>query len=199
MEALSSDPLAFGTQGASSNARTTRKSLNGGAGYGQSLNSGASHGQSLKSGLTSRQSLNSGSSAQQSIKRGPSSPEQRSNRTDNPSIQFILPSDLPDLSDLFSTGQASNSTTLGPNSQLSLAKEALLQARDLIVQAYSLTKNREEQARILDLIKLFREYIEKGTLRKTSAIISSQVSHLERATRQIESKAKTLFSSKVPS
>ena len=126
LEALSSDPLAFGTQGASSNARTTRKSLNSNAGYGQSLNSGASHGQSLKSGLTSRQSLNSGSSAQQSIKRGPSSPEQRSNRTGNPPIQFILPSDLPDLSDLFSTEQVSNSTTLGPNSQLSLAKEALL-------------------------------------------------------------------------
>ena len=123
--------------------------------------------------MKSKQTSTDGSSAQQSLKRGPSSPEQRSSRTGNPPIQFTFPPDLTDLSDLFGTGQAFNSTTLGPNSQSNQAKEALLQARDLIVKAYSLTKDREEQARILDLIELFREYIKKGTLRKTSAIISS--------------------------
>ena len=106
LEALSSDPLAFGTQGPSSDARTTRKSLN----------SGVSHGQSLNRALKSKQTSTDGSSAQQSLKRGPSSPEQRSSRTGNPPIQFTFPPDLTDLSDLFGTGQAFNSTTLGPNS-----------------------------------------------------------------------------------
>ena len=135
-----------------------------------------------------------------SLKRGPSSPESVSTRTGYPPT--YTPNLLPkgstfnpnpplDLSNLF--GPTQPSTTFStPSTQPSQAKETLLQARDLIVKAYSLSKDREEQARVLDLLELFREYIEKGTLRKTSSIISSQITHLENATRQIESKARTL-------
>jgi hypothetical protein len=132
---------------------------------------------------------------QQSRKRAPGSPGPSSLRTGHPPIQTHF--QPPDLIDLFGT-QASTLNTISPT-QPSQAKEALLQARDLIVKAYSLTKDREEQTRVLDLLEIFREYIEKGTLRKTSSIISSQINNLERATRKIESKAKTLNQTPAPS
>ena len=40
----------------------------------------------------------------------------------------------------------------------------ILQARDLIVKAYSTTQNRSIQARLLDLLEVFREYTEKGQI-----------------------------------
>jgi hypothetical protein len=51
-------------------------------------------------------------------------------------------------------------------------------------------KDRDEQSRILDLLGIFREYIEKRTVLKTTAIIASQVANLERATRKVEILAK---------
>ena len=46
-----------------------------------------------------------------------------------------------------------------PN-QPTTAREAILLARDLVVKAYSLTQSREEQAKLLDLLEVFREYTE---------------------------------------
>src|ERR1035437_6046671 len=74
----------------------------------------------------------------------------------------------------------------------SSAREAILQARDLIVQAYSLALSREEQSKLLDLLEVFREYTEKGRLKAASTIIASQIANLETATRQIETKARAL-------
>jgi hypothetical protein len=71
-------------------------------------------------------------------------------------------------------------------------RSKILEARDLLLQACSLTKSREEQSRLLDLLEVFREYTEKGKLYKTSNIIASQVANLESATRKIEAKAKAL-------
>ena len=90
--------------------------------------------------------------------------------------------------------------TLTPNtSSSSSAKDAILQARDLLVKAYTLSDSRAEQSRLLDLLEIFREYTEKGKLQTTSAIIASQVANLEQATRQIESKARTLAKTQMPS
>ena len=71
-------------------------------------------------------------------------------------------------------------------------RDLILNARDSIVQAYTLTKSREEQSKLLDLLEIFREYTEKERLQAASLIIASQVAHLETATRQIENKTKTL-------
>jgi hypothetical protein len=71
-------------------------------------------------------------------------------------------------------------------------RDLILNARDLIVQAYTLTKSREEQSKLLDLLEIFREYTEKGRLQAASSIIASQVANLATATRQIENKAKAL-------
>src|SRR5437016_4676399 len=76
------------------------------------------------------------------------------------------------------------------------AKRAILKARDLLVEAYTLTTSKDEQAKLLDLLEVFREYTEHGKLQKASNIISSQIANLETTTRQIESKARAL--SKVP-
>ena len=72
------------------------------------------------------------------------------------------------------------------------AREAIRQVRDLIIKALSLTSSFEEQSRLLDLIKVFREYTEKGRLYKASNIIATQVANLELATRKIETKARDL-------
>ena len=76
----------------------------------------------------------------------------------------------------------------------SLARAKILEARDLLLQACTLTKSHDEQSRLLDLLEVFREYTEKGKLYKSSNIIASQVASLESAARKIESKAKALAS-----
>ncbi len=52
-------------------------------------------------------------------------------------------------------------------------RDLILNARDLIVQAYTLTKARKEQSKLLDLLKVFREYTERGRIQAASSIIAS--------------------------
>jgi hypothetical protein len=78
------------------------------------------------------------------------------------------------------------------------AKAAILEARDLIIQASILASTHEEQSRILDLLEIFREYTKKGRVQATSRIIASQVAHLETATCQIETKARALAKAPIP-
>jgi hypothetical protein len=79
-----------------------------------------------------------------------------------------------------------------------LARSKILEARDLLLEACSLTKSRDEQSRLLDLLEVFREYTEKGKLAKSSNIIASQVANLETAVRKIETKAKALATPIIP-
>ena len=114
------------------------------------------------------QAPNSASTARQSRnapnrKRGPSSP------IDNPIDKSVRTSNL------------TNSTN---------ANALILQARDLLIQAYSLTSSRDQQARLLDLVEVFREYTEQGRIRHTSTILASQIANLEQATRKIENQAR---------
>src|SRR5882672_4835564 len=76
----------------------------------------------------------------------------------------------------------------------SLARAKILEARDLLLQACTLTKSHDEQSRLLDLLEVFREYTEKGKLYKSSNIIASQVANLESAARKIKTKARALAS-----
>jgi hypothetical protein len=68
----------------------------------------------------------------------------------------------------------------------------ILETKNLLIKATSLTKEYDEQTRLLDLIEVFREYAEKRKVLKTSNIIISQVTSLENITRRMESKAKEL-------
>ena len=54
-----------------------------------------------------------------------------------------------------------------------LPRDLILNARDLIVQAYTLTKVHEEQLKLLDLLEVFREYTERGRIQAASSIIAS--------------------------
>ncbi|PVH75551.1 hypothetical protein DL98DRAFT_427287, partial [Cadophora sp. DSE1049] len=51
-------------------------------------------------------------------------------------------------------------------------KDFILNARDLIIQAYTFTKAREEQSKLLDLLEIFKEYTKKGKLQSASLIIT---------------------------
>jgi hypothetical protein len=68
----------------------------------------------------------------------------------------------------------------------------ILETRDLLVKATGLTKEYDEQTKLLDLIEIFREYAEKRKVLKTSNIIVSQVASLKNTTRRMESKTKEL-------
>jgi hypothetical protein len=81
-----------------------------------------------------------------------------------------------------------SSTPLDEEHSIS-ARTKILQARDLIIQACTLTTVRDEQSRLLDLLEVFREFTERGQLSKASNIIASQVANLEAATRRIETYA----------
>jgi hypothetical protein len=68
----------------------------------------------------------------------------------------------------------------------------ILEVRDLLVKAAGLTKEYDEQTRLLDLIEIFKEYAEKRKVLKTSNIIVLQIVSLENITRRMESKTKEL-------
>lgn len=82
-----------------------------------------------------------------------------------------------------------------PAQQPTTAREAILLARDLVVKAYSLTQSREEQAKLLDLLEVFREYTERGRIQAASSILATQVANLEVASQKIETKARALAKS----
>ena len=54
--------------------------------------------------------------------------------------------------------------------QSNSARDLVLQARDLLVKAYTVTSSRTEQSKLLDLLEVFREYTEKGRLQTASKI-----------------------------
>ena len=83
-----------------------------------------------------------------------------------------------------------------PRNQNQTPQSVILEARDLIVLASTLTKDRQEQTRLLDLLAIFREYTEKGSLFKASTIITSQIANLESATRQIQTTTRSLIQAK---
>jgi hypothetical protein len=64
-----------------------------------------------------------------------------------------------------------------------------LQAKDLIVQAYSLTTH-DKQARLLDLLEVFHEYTEKRQIRHIVTILATQVANLKQTSRKIENQAR---------
>lgn len=54
----------------------------------------------------------------------------------------------------------------------------IFKARDLIVKAASLTNNRQEQTNLLDLVQIFREYTEQGTVLTSTKLIANRASEL---------------------
>lgn len=94
-------------------------------------------------------------------------------------------------------GQSNKTPRISPNNSKT-PRGLILEARDLIVQACTLEKSRDEQSKLLDLLEVFREFTEKGRLQSASSIIASQVSNLETATRQFETKVRALAKPSVP-
>jgi hypothetical protein len=79
-----------------------------------------------------------------------------------------------------------------PTSQpTSASQDLVLQARDLLVSAYSASNSRAEQTQLLDLLGVFREYTESGLVRKTTSLLATQIANLEQTSRKIELQAKT--------
>jgi hypothetical protein len=78
-------------------------------------------------------------------------------------------------------------TNSGPENETTAL---ILQARDLIVKAYTTTPNRNTQARLLDLLEVFREYTEKGQIHHVSTILATQVANLEQTARKVELQAR---------
>jgi len=54
----------------------------------------------------------------------------------------------------------------------------IFKARDLIVKAVSLTNNRQEQTNLLDLVQIFREYMEQGIVLTSTKLIANRASKL---------------------
>ena len=58
----------------------------------------------------------------------------------------------------------SEDTDYTPTPPTSHTETLVLRARDLLVEAVTCSKSRDEQSRLLDLIEIFREYSEKGRI-----------------------------------
>ena len=102
-------------------------------------------------------------------------------RKRGPSLANAL--DRPPKGPRISTQQ---NTPASPNQ----AQGLILQARDLLVKAYSASNFRAEQAKLLDLLEVFRQYTENGIICKASSILATQVASLEQATRKIENQTR---------
>lgn len=88
------------------------------------------------------------------------------------------------------TKEARTTTQQNSPTNPNQAQLLILEARDLLVKAYSASNSRIEQTRLLDLLEIFREYTEKGVIQKTSSILATQVANLEQATRKIENQTR---------
>ena len=85
-----------------------------------------------------------------------------------------------------------------PTPSTSHTETLVLRARDLLLEAVTCSKTRDEQARLLDLIEIFREYAEKGRIRHASTLLASQVANLEQATKRIENQARAKARDTIP-
>jgi len=119
-------------------------------------------------------------------KRGANSPL-LPNRTNGKTVRINPPPAIP--YSFQSTFQSSSDSS----------EKLVLQARDLLVRAYSATQSQEKQTKLLDLFKVFREYTEHGRIRNTSSILATQVANLERATKKIETTKLTSYAQAVQS
>ncbi|KAI0994262.1 hypothetical protein K3495_g13920 [Podosphaera aphanis] len=70
-------------------------------------------------------------------------------------------------------------------------EECISTARDLLIKAAHLTDSRSKQTKILDLLNIFREYLEKdGNLPRDVSVLSSQLQRLEQTTQVLETTMK---------
>jgi hypothetical protein len=83
-----------------------------------------------------------------------------------------------------------------PLTQSEQANEKIRKARQLLVEAAAmLSTNEAEQTQVLDLIEVFRDFVEKKTIPTTAKILATQVANLEVTSRKIATQAqKPLFS-----
>ena len=99
----------------------------------------------------------------------------------------LSPTNVPGPSQIRKRGPSSpliDNRNTAPQNNNQAAKRAILEARDLLVEAYTLTTSKDEQAKLLDLLEVFREYTEHRKLQKASNIISSQIANLETTTHK---------------
>ena len=113
------------------------------------------------------------------VKRGPSN-----NPTNNQHINKT-----PRINTDFNRKYHQSQTYFQSSQTGNTSQKLVLEARDLLVRAYSATKSRDEQAKLLDLLEIFREYTEHNRIKHTTSILASQVANLERATKKIETQA----------
>jgi hypothetical protein len=71
------------------------------------------------------------------------------------------------------------------------------EARDLIIQAITLSKSQDEKTKLLDLVEVFRDYTETGRVPIASKILATQISSLETTARQISTKTRALNSAPI--
>ncbi|KAI0995229.1 hypothetical protein K3495_g12952 [Podosphaera aphanis] len=70
-------------------------------------------------------------------------------------------------------------------------EECVSTARDLLIKAAHLTDSRSKQTKILDLLNIFREYLEKdGNLPRDVSVLSSQLQRLEQTTQVLQTTMK---------
>src|SRR5579859_3943963 len=79
----------------------------------------------------------------------------------------LSPTNVPGPSQIQKCGPSSpliNNHNTAPQNNNQVAKRAILKARDLLVEAYTLTTSKVEKTKLLDLLEVFREYTEDRKL-----------------------------------
>lgn len=71
-------------------------------------------------------------------------------------------------------------------------KEALEAGLDCLIKAADLEEDRETSLEILDLLNIYREYTEKGTLNRSKSALATQVRSLENTSRALANRTKEL-------
>ena len=74
------------------------------------------------------------------------------------------------------------------------SQECIFTARDLLIKAAHQAESRAQQTKILDLLNIFREFLEKdGNIPRDASVLTAQLQRLEQTAQVLQSSAKQTF------
>jgi len=90
------------------------------------------------------------------------------------------------------TDRYSSKTQRTANQDLKTVQKAIASAKKLVIKASLLTKIYKEQLRLLDLLKIFREFTETEKVQSAFKVVATQIANLNISAKRLKVRAKQL-------
>ena len=90
------------------------------------------------------------------------------------------------------TDRYSSKTQRTANQDLKTVQKAIASAKKLVIKASLLTKIYKEQSRLLNLLKIFREFTETEKVQSAFKVVATQIANLNISAKRLKVKARQL-------